>query len=314
MGRRAKRRAMMLRGASIKESAADKWLGRIGPILQPGEVVTLIARVGGSVRMPIDGLVVTSTRVFAAWMRDLPGRAPMVGLELGDVTGIGVARKTSGAFLVLTDRSGGEHTFGRFHRADDIDLIRGHLKAMAPSAQLIPEQVIETIIESRLLGRVTTQRLGEKPDDPPTQEPPSHTPTPPPRPHAPPPEGFVRYGSTPQPDPWPRFDASKPPRPGDPVPEDCVWATRKHPGPMPARATFGNQAKRLRVMGDPTARTEAEIVAALGRPQSRSVVSGDGGYLLQWQHTSNWSYNSHVALEFDRYGVCAGITHHWQDL
>ncbi|MFD7011702.1 hypothetical protein [Rhodococcus jostii] len=318
---------MILRGASVKDSVAANWLGKIAPVCRQGEVVTLIARLS-SFKPLCDGLVVTNVRVMAASVQDLSKRGPKVALELGDVTRIAVAARASGKFLVLTDRAGKEHSFGRFAHDSDIDLVRRHLGAMAPGAHLVVETPTETptgpptkTTTRSFLGTVTTTTgLGsgleaefngrESPTQPPTPQVSAASAEKP----AAPPEGFVAYGSQRPPDPRPRFDGSRPPKPGDPVPADCVWATRKHPGPMPGRATFGNFAKRMRVMGDPTARTEAEIVSALGRPQSRSVIGAAGSYLLQWQHTSNWSYNSHFALQFDPYGVCAGITHQWQSL
>jgi hypothetical protein len=309
---------MMLRGASIKDQTAGKWLGNIRPVCQPGETVTLIAPVS-SFKPLCDGLVVTTMRVFVALIKDLPKRAPKVALELVDITRIDVKAQASGKFLVLTDRAEQEHSFGRFADDSDIDLVRQHLSTIAPWAHLVAVSVTEKTTHS-FLGTVNTtqdglgRRLGaafngDKSTQTSAAEVAADTETAPESP-----EGFVVYGSQPSPSQRPRFDASRPPKPGDPVPADCVWATRQHPGPMPGRATFGNHAKRMRVMGDPTARTEAEIVSALGPPQSRSVIGADGSYVVQWQHSSNWSFNTHFALQFDPYGVCSGITHQWKAL
>lgn len=305
---------MTRRGASIKDAEAHKWLGRIGSVSRTGETATLIARVS-SFKVLCDGLVVTNMRVYAAMIKDLPKRGPKVALELGDVTKISAPSKASGRFLVLTDRTGNEHSFGRFAYDSDIDLVCQHLSAVAPWATLVVEPVGQTT-SSSFLGTATVTNDGPGTRQKTESENSGSTQAPPPRTEQPvePPEGFVVYGSQPPPESRPAFDASRPPKPGDPVPADCVWAIRQHPGPMPGRATFGNHAKRMRVMGDPTARTEAEIISALGRPQSRGVIGTDGSYLLQWQHNSNWSYNTHFALQFDRYGVCAGITHNWQAL
>lgn len=316
---------MMLWGASIKDQIAGKWLGKIGPACAPGETVTLIARVS-SFKPMCDGLVVTTVRVIAALVNDLPKKGPKVALELVDVTQIDVKGQASGKFLVLTDRAGQEHSFGRFAYDSDVDLVRHHLSAIAPWAHLVAVPVTETTTHS-VLGTVTTTQdgLGRKMGaafrgDESTQTPAAEAaasaetaPEPPDEAPAPP-EGFVAYGSQPPPDQRPQFDAARPPKPGEPVPADCVWATRQHPGPMPGRATFGNHAKRMRVMGDPTARTEAELVSALGPPQSRTVIGTDGSYVVQWQHSSNWSFNTHFALQFDQYGVCSGITHQWKAL
>lgn len=70
-------------------------------------------------------------------------------------------------------------------------------------------------------------------------------------------------------------------------------------------------------MGNPTGRTASEIQGALGRAESQSVF-GDGNFILQWIQVWNGqigtfsSRDSHFALEFDRYGVCVGISHQSQ--
>lgn len=309
----------MLRGEAITEDGAREWLGYIGLVCRPGETVTLLALIARpGFRPKFNAFAVTNQRVMTVTVKNLAKQGPAVALELGDITRIEVASRGVGA-IILADRGGQRYLFGQLAHDSDIGMICQHLTALAPWAEVAESPTKTT---HSFLGTATTSSDGlgsrmksafngeqtHQSRESPQEEPAATAEA------APPPDGFVTYGSQPAPDPRPQFDASRPPKPGDPVPADCVWAIRQHPGPMPGRATFGNHAKRMRIMGDPTARTEAEIVSALGRPQSRSVTGADGSYMLQWQHDSKWSYNSHFALQFDRYGVCAGITHEWQAL
>lgn len=52
-------------------------------------------------------------------------------------------------------------------------------------------------------------------------------------------------------------------------------------------------------------KTEAEIIKAVGLPNSRSLMA-DGGYLLQWQDTGY-----HIAILFNASGVLEMITHEY---
>lgn len=63
----------------------------------------------------------------------------------------------------------------------------------------------------------------------------------------------------------------------------------------------GLQAK-FRRAGILKGKSEAELVALVGLPQSRSALAG--GYLLQWHATGY-----HIALRFDAAKVCQGVTH-----
>jgi hypothetical protein len=64
-------------------------------------------------------------------------------------------------------------------------------------------------------------------------------------------------------------------------------------------------ARKFQRLGTVTGLTEAQIVAAVGRPQARSALAG--GYLLQLQRTG-----FHVALRFDAHAVCKGVTHEYR--
>lgn len=67
----------------------------------------------------------------------------------------------------------------------------------------------------------------------------------------------------------------------------------------PGRALQRKFAKANPLAG----KTYAEVIAAVGEPQSRSVTA-DGGRLMQWQATGY-----HVALRFGPDEVCLGVTH-----
>lgn len=283
----------MLHGVKLKDNKIRKWMDKASTVLRQGEFITLVVCVSG-MRPTIDGMIVTNMRVMSAWMGDLPTKGPLITVELRDITRMEVREKLTGPFLLLTERGSREVSLGRLEQAD-VEMVRNHLRSIATWALTVDPS------EAQDASGATTRV--PHPAGPHDRTPPQPTEPPP---------GFVTYGS--QQSPEPAFDTSRPPNPGDPVPSDCVWASVRHPGHMPTRATFGNLAKRMRVMGDPTGRTKGEIIAALGAPDSRSSVGADGGFLLQWQQTSNYSYNSHFALLFDRYGVCAGITHRWASL
>ena len=60
-------------------------------------------------------------------------------------------------------------------------------------------------------------------------------------------------------------------------------------------------AAKFGALGNLVGRSEEEIVAAVGPPNSRSSLAT--GQLLQWQRTGY-----HIALIFDA-GRCGGITH-----
>lgn len=65
-----------------------------------------------------------------------------------------------------------------------------------------------------------------------------------------------------------------------------------------------DMAQRFAALGTLSGRTEAEIVAAVGQPSSRSAMP-EGKTLLQWQPTGY-----HIALLF-KDGVCEGVTHEY---
>ena len=61
--------------------------------------------------------------------------------------------------------------------------------------------------------------------------------------------------------------------------------------------------KKFVELGTLKGRTKAEIIAAVGNPQSVSARAG-GGTLLQWLATGY-----HIALIFDADGICQGVSH-----
>ena len=61
-------------------------------------------------------------------------------------------------------------------------------------------------------------------------------------------------------------------------------------------------AEKFGALGNLIGKTEADIVAAVGSPTSRSALAT--GQLLQWQRTGY-----HIALIFDDQGQCGGVTH-----
>lgn len=71
------------------------------------------------------------------------------------------------------------------------------------------------------------------------------------------------------------------------------------------RAPGASLQQKFVRLGTLAGRPEAEIVAAVGPPQSRGVAPG--GYLLQWMATGY-----HIALRFDAQGICQGVTHEFK--
>lgn len=66
---------------------------------------------------------------------------------------------------------------------------------------------------------------------------------------------------------------------------------------MPGQSLAG----KFRELGNMTGKTQAEIIASVGPPNSVSTLAG--GQLLQWQATGY-----HIAIMF-KDGIFAGITH-----
>ena len=80
-----------------------------------------------------------------------------------------------------------------------------------------------------------------------------------------------------------------------------------HPGDMPLISAFTLQNKFAQI-GNIQGRTTEEIIAAVGRPNS--VSNADGGTtIMQWIKASAFTGGFHIALIFDRNGICGGITH-----
>lgn len=103
----------------------------------------------------------------------------------------------------------------------------------------------------------------------------------------------------------PSFKADHPPRLGATVPEDCVWAKVPYPGPLSSKVrTAVFKENRVKAL-DPVARPLKQIISVLGKPNSVSTYP-DGTFMHQWQN-SHPINNYHVALIFDRYGVCSSI-------
>jgi len=71
------------------------------------------------------------------------------------------------------------------------------------------------------------------------------------------------------------------------------------------RAPGASLQQKFVKLGTLKGRPEADIVAAVGPPQSRGVAAG--GYLLQWMATGY-----HIALRFDAQGICQGVTHEFK--
>ena len=80
-----------------------------------------------------------------------------------------------------------------------------------------------------------------------------------------------------------------------------------HPGEMTLISAFTLQNKFAQ-MKNVSGRTSEEIISAVGRPNS--VSNGDGGIIvMQWIKASAFTGGFHIALIFDRNGVCGGISH-----
>lgn len=100
------------------------------------------------------------------------------------------------------------------------------------------------------------------------------------------------------------FDASVYPGPDGLVPADCAWAFHPHPGQ--AAGVWGNSQDRMVALGTLSGRTRAEIVDAVGAPNAVGAV-GNGNALLQWHRGGIFSAWN-IALLFDPYGVCIGVS------
>ena len=61
-------------------------------------------------------------------------------------------------------------------------------------------------------------------------------------------------------------------------------------------------------MGTIAGRSVKEILEVVGPPSSTSSP-GPGLTLLQWIRTGSFLGGFHIALIFDSYGVCGGVTH-----
>lgn len=64
--------------------------------------------------------------------------------------------------------------------------------------------------------------------------------------------------------------------------------------------------QKFQKLGELKGKTEEEIVAAVGTPQSVSADE-DGGKILQWT-----AAGYHIVLVFDAKGKCAGVSHETQ--
>jgi hypothetical protein len=102
------------------------------------------------------------------------------------------------------------------------------------------------------------------------------------------------------------FSPLEVPTQGDLVPLNCAWAFVLHPGSFPSDpGGFAAIDKKFVAMGTLVGRTFHEIEAVAGPPMTR--VAFVGGFNAVWGKTgflSIWQ----IALQFDPYGVCVGIT------
>ena len=80
-------------------------------------------------------------------------------------------------------------------------------------------------------------------------------------------------------------------------------------GGIIAGISISSGSNRFAEIGDITGKTEAEIIAAVGPPNSISGMA-DGGKLLQWMQT-NSAGGYHYAIAFDADGKAVGYTHQW---
>ena len=78
-------------------------------------------------------------------------------------------------------------------------------------------------------------------------------------------------------------------------------------GAMVAGSQIGSLQQKFAALGDLSGRSRAEIISAVGAPQSVSAVGG-GKTLLQWQMV-NQAGGYHIALLFDENDRCEGVTH-----
>lgn len=108
------------------------------------------------------------------------------------------------------------------------------------------------------------------------------------------------------PPPIRNFDPSRPPTPGTPVPDDCIWARYPHPGPIGHRLR-GSVLQKVHAMSPATGRTYREVRDQLGYPASQEMLTGEARRVT-WSAWDFWSSKKQsVTLQFDRYGVCAGV-------
>lgn len=108
--------------------------------------------------------------------------------------------------------------------------------------------------------------------------------------------------------PFVTYEPEQIPKSGELVPADCVWAWDLHPGPAKEERIFGDTITRFEDLGVLRGRTINEIVQFVGEP-SMSGQGPSGEFAAVWQHGGGlfqklWS----LALEFDRYGVCVGVS------
>jgi hypothetical protein len=82
--------------------------------------------------------------------------------------------------------------------------------------------------------------------------------------------------------------------------------TEQYYEPPPRRDIFAaarELQRSFQSLGNMIGKTDTQIIAVAGPPNSRSTLAG-GRTLLQWQSTGY-----HIALQFDADGKCLGITH-----
>ena len=78
---------------------------------------------------------------------------------------------------------------------------------------------------------------------------------------------------------------------------------------MSAGVQLNDTKSKFAKLGTIAGKTRAEIIAAVGQPNSVSGI-GSGKTLLQWQHTSQ-AGAYHIALRFDENDICEGVTHEY---
>ena len=80
-----------------------------------------------------------------------------------------------------------------------------------------------------------------------------------------------------------------------------------HPGTMPTISAMTLQNKFVQ-MGTLAGRTQEEIISVVGSPNTTSSP-GPGLTLMQWIRVGSFVGSFHIALIFDKNGVCGGVTH-----